>query len=164
MNDAGTSYLLWFGCLFQVYGLHRFYNKKYGTGLLWLCTFGLFGVGQFVDLFLMRSMVDDHNIQARARLGLSPNGMPLMNQVEMLDRREAIAAPMPVPTRDQLMVKLVKSAAARGGQISVTQAVIDTGVGFAEVESLLKEMLRSGYVRVDNHPVSGVVVYEFVEL
>lgn len=127
-------------------------------------TWGFFGVGQFVDLVLIPNMVDDHNIKARARLGLSPNGMPLMNQVEMLDRREAIAAPVPVPTRDQLMVKLVKSAAARGGQISVTQAVMDTGVGFAEVESLLKEMLRSGYVRVDNHPVSGVVVYEFVEL
>lgn len=129
-----------------------------------MCTWGFFGVGQFVDLVLIPNMVDDHNIKARARLGLSPNGVPLMNQVEMLDRRQAIAAPVPLPTRDQLMVKLVKSAAARGGQISVTQAVMDTGVGFAEVESLLKEMLRSGYVRVDNHPVSGVVVYEFVEL
>jgi hypothetical protein len=164
MNDAGTSYVLWFGCFFGFAGLHRFYNRKPITGLLWLMTWGFFGVGQFVDLVLIPNMVDDHNIKARARLGLSPNGMPLMNQVEMLDRREAIAAPVPVPTRDQLMVKLVKSAAARGGQISVTQAVMDTGVGFAEVESLLKEMLRSGYVRVDNHPVSGVVVYEFVEL
>lgn len=164
MNDAGTSYVLWFGCFFGFAGLHRFYNRKPITGLLWLCTWGFFGVGQFVDLVLIPNMVDDHNIKARARLGLYPNGVPLMNQVEMLDRREAIAAPIPVPTRDQVMVKLVKAAAARGGQISVTQAVIDTGVGFAEVESLLKEMLRSGYVRVDNHPVSGVVVYEFVEL
>lgn len=164
MNDAGTSYVLWFGCFFGFAGLHRFYNRKPLTGLLWMCTWGFFGVGQFVDLVLIPNMVDDHNIKARARLGLSPNGVPLMNQVEMLDRRQAIAAPVPLPTRDQLMVKLVKSAAARGGQISVTQAVMDTGVGFAEVESLLKEMLRSGYVRVDNHPVSGVVVYEFVEL
>src|SRR6476469_8602873 len=141
MNDAGTSYVLWFGCFFGFAGLHRFYNRKPITGLLWLMTWGFFGVGQFVDLVLIPNMVDDHNIKARARLGLSPNGVPLMNQVEMLDRREAIAAPVPVPTRDQLMVKLVKSAAARGGQISVTQAVMDTGVGFAEVESLLKEML-----------------------
>ncbi|MBW4576118.1 MAG: NINE protein [Aphanothece sp. CMT-3BRIN-NPC111] len=159
MNDVGTGYLLWLGCLFQLHGLHRFYNKKYGTGLLWLCTFGLFGVGQFLDLFLMRSLVDEHNIKTRASLGLSPHGVPLAQPAI------ALTATLPkAPTRGQLMVKLLKAAAARGGKISVTQAVLDTGASFTEVETTFKEMLKSGYVCVDNHPLTGVVIYDFIEL
>jgi hypothetical protein len=62
------------------------------------------------------------------------------------------------------MVKLLKAAHSRGGQISVTQGVLDTGASFAEVEATLKAMVQTGYVTVDNHPASGVVIYDFIEL
>ncbi len=41
-------------CLFLgVLGIHRFYVDKIGTGLLYLCTYGLFGIGPFIDLILI---------------------------------------------------------------------------------------------------------------
>jgi TM2 domain-containing membrane protein YozV len=158
-NKVANAYLLWLGCLLQLNGLHRLYNGKIGTGLLWLCTFGLFGVGQLVDLFLIPSMVDEYNTKLRAKMGVSAAGVPLARPVY----NEVVAVDVK-RTREQLMVRLLKAAAARNGKLSVTQGVMDTGASFAQVEATLKEMLKSGYVEVDNHPETGIVIYNFLEL
>lgn len=34
-------------------GIHRFVVGKIGTGILWLLTFGLFGVGYIVDFIMI---------------------------------------------------------------------------------------------------------------
>jgi hypothetical protein len=152
-----NSYILCGVWFFGLAGLQRLYNGKVGTGLLWLCTWGFFGVGQFVDLFMIPSMVEEHDLKLRARHGLSPNGVPL-------SRPAAIALTATHPTYDKLMVKLLKAARDKGGKISVTQGVLDTGASFAEVEAVLKQMVKSGYASVDNHPRTGAVIYHFLEL
>ncbi len=157
-TKVSSAYFLWLACLLQLHGLHRLYNGKVFTGLLWLFTFGLLGVGQVIDLVLIPNMVDEHNTRLRAKLGVSEVGVPLYQPVV------ATSFISPKYTRSQLMLKLLKAAENRGGILSVTQAVMDTGASFSEVETTLKEMLKTGYVEINNHPDSGVVVYHFVEL
>jgi hypothetical protein len=62
------------------------------------------------------------------------------------------------------MIKLIEVAESKGGTITVTQGVKSTGASFAEVENTLKEMYKSGYVKIDNDPNTGAVIYHFHEL
>ena len=55
-KSSGIAFLLWLACLVGLCGLHRFYLGRYVTGVIWLLTFGLLGVGQIVDLFLINGM------------------------------------------------------------------------------------------------------------
>lgn len=56
-----TAYFLWLFCCILICGLHRLYCGKTFTGLLWLCTFGLLGVGQALDFLLMPMLVAEAN-------------------------------------------------------------------------------------------------------
>ena len=52
-HSKAVGYVLW---LFGFLGAHRFYYGKPVTGTIWLFTFGLLGIGWFIDLFLIPSM------------------------------------------------------------------------------------------------------------
>ncbi len=57
----GPAYVLWGLALFGICGIHRFYLGRWRTGLLWLCTFGLLGIGQLLDLIWIPGMVREKN-------------------------------------------------------------------------------------------------------
>jgi hypothetical protein len=61
LKTTGTALLFWFFCLIGLCGLHRFYLGKPVTGLLWLFTFGLLGIGQLIDLFMLSGEVMRYN-------------------------------------------------------------------------------------------------------
>ncbi|MFN9644330.1 MAG: NINE protein [Cyanobacteriota bacterium] len=56
-RSVPLSYGVWCLGLLGLCGLHRLYNRRPRSGLLWLLTFGLCGVGQLADLVLIPRMV-----------------------------------------------------------------------------------------------------------
>jgi TM2 domain-containing membrane protein YozV len=153
----GISYGLWCAWLFGLGGLHRIYLGKYGTGILWLLTFGLFGVGQLVDLIRMRTLVADANI--REGYALHPRAAHHL----LMHREPSGGGTSPRKAEKPLRLRLLEAAMVRGGALSVTEGVAATGAGFEEVEQTLRGLVEAGYVDVDNRPGSGVVIYRFTE-
>lgn len=68
MKSKGIAYLLWLISIFGVLGIHRFYLGKWGTGILWLLTGGLFGLGALFDLFTLGSKVEAYNTEKELKI------------------------------------------------------------------------------------------------
>jgi TM2 domain-containing membrane protein YozV len=61
IKSQSTSYAFWCLCLVGLCGVHRIYNGQMVSGVIWLLTGGLCGIGQIIDLFLIPGMVEDAN-------------------------------------------------------------------------------------------------------
>ncbi len=61
MRSVGVAYGLWALCIVGVAGIHRFYLGRPITGVIWLLTWGLLGIGLLIDLFTIPGLVERKN-------------------------------------------------------------------------------------------------------
>lgn len=85
-RSLALSYLLWCVCLLGICGVQRFYNRKPLSGLLWLFTFGLCGIGQLIDLMLMPQLVQHAN-RSLLQEGSALDAVAIERQLLALARR-----------------------------------------------------------------------------
>ncbi len=62
-NDYSVAWLLL--TFLGPFGLHRFYLGKWGTGLLYLLTCGLLGIGVIYDFLTLNSQISERNQAAK---------------------------------------------------------------------------------------------------
>ena len=80
-RSLALTYLLWCLALVGICGMQRFYNRRPISGLLWLFTLGLCGLGQLLDLLLIPGLVRHAN---RALLRESPLAQEPAIEVQLL--------------------------------------------------------------------------------
>jgi len=149
--------LMWFAWVFGMGGIHRFYLRKPVTGVIYLLTWGLLGVGQIIDLMNIDLLVGQANDRARRLYGGSTAGALGGGSV-------AVKELPPGDPKEALRMALLRAAKKHGGKLRVTEGVMATGKSFKEVEKALDDMAKSGYVDIDNDADSGAVIYVFGEL
>jgi TM2 domain-containing membrane protein YozV len=155
MKDKSVAYLLMCASGLGFGGLHRIYLERYGTGLLYLLTWNLLGIGLIIDIFRVPRMVEEENNRLLIKeLGGAQAIAAAVRPGGFLPRR----APR---NTEEFEVSLAQAAQQRGGRLTVAEAVAITGRSFKDVEKALNRMVVEGYIDVDNDEVTGALVYRF---
>jgi hypothetical protein len=161
--NVGVAYLLWLisGC--GALGLHRFYLGKIGTGLLWMCSGGLCGVGMLYDAVTMARQVREANVrysvEARVRgelayaeaagSGYAPYGAAPYG-----------SAPAPKPDSPEKVI--LRVARKNGGFVTPGEAALEGDLSVDEARKQLDKLASKGSAEMRVRS-SGVVVYFFPE-
>ncbi len=171
MKSSGIAYLLWCAGLFGGCGIHRFYLGKYGTGILYLLTFGLFGIGQLIDLFRIGDMVEKENLKTQLRQGTTVNvnihgtaGQPDV----VLEHRQAASSFQQQPpqaksepeTGKTLEVKILRLARNFHGRLTPLELAANSSLSLEEADNVLEDIVRRGYANMEVSD-AGNIVYEF---
>jgi len=145
-RTLAISYLLWGAGTLGVCGLHRFYNRRPLTGLLWLFTLGLCGLGQLADLLLIPDLVNQANQRALLEDALSA-----------LDQGEG--EEMAVPLERQLLL-LARRSGPQGFTLNdaLLELQLAPGEDSGAVRSEIERLLHAHLLEVGNDE-RGRVIY-----
>jgi len=156
MYSTGIAYLLWLLSGFGALGFHRFYLGKIPTGLLWMCTGGMFGIGAFYDFFTMPRQVREANLLRALfdseRKQFSQAGNPNWRYADdakarvLGNKKESI---------EQIILKIAKE---NKGILTVSEVALSAQISIDEAKKLLDDLIKKGFAELRVRK-SGTLVY-----
>jgi hypothetical protein len=153
MYSVGIAYLLWLlsGCGW--FGLHRFYLGKIPTGILWMCTGGLAGVGSWYDFFTLPGQVREANIRQAIlddSVRRNVNGQSWRNvsdgETRIVREKESV---------ERVILKLAKQ---NKGILTASELALAANISVEESKRDLDAMVSKGFAELRVRQ-SGVLVY-----
>lgn len=149
-RSLAVAYLLWALAFVAVpvgipglNGIHRFYCRKPFSGTLWLLSFGLLGIGQLVDLFLIPRLVEEANQPLRLQEALA-----------------AAAAASAGPSLEYQLLALARSSGAAGFTLNDALLALQLphGLDSQAVRAEIERLLQNHLLDVSNDQ-RGRVIY-----
>ena len=157
MYSTGIAYLLWMFSCFGWFGLHRFYLGKIPTGLLWMFTAGLGGVGSIYDLFTLPNQVREANIR-QAILDGALNGNIGGSWRKVNDGEVRI-----VREKENVERVILKLAKANKGILTASELALSANISMEEAKRDLDAMVSKGFAELRVRQ-SGTLVYTIPDL
>jgi hypothetical protein len=151
-----TAYILWLPSLFGIAGLQRFYLGKVGTGLIYLFTGGLFGLGTIYDAFTLPEQVRTERLKRRYMDVLEREDEALLGGRAPGGGTAGDDRPM------SLEHVILKSAKENHGTVSPGQIALEARVSTEKARAELERLSSKGFCEVRVR-TSGALVYTFPE-
>ena len=156
-KSKGVAYLLLvLGPMFGFCGLHRLYMGQIGTGILWLLTFGILGIGQLVDLFTYARVIDNHNLNLKLRQqyhsspGIQPGGPPpIPGAAPSLSQQLMDLKRLKPDRQERVLLRFIQS---KGGMVTSLEIFSASCLNMEEAKE-----------RLDNFCVLGVAELRLTE-
>lgn len=168
MRSLKTAYLLMLPTLGGFAGLHRFYQNKVGTGILWLCTWGLCGFGTLYDALTMaRQLRERDEAETGVRRALADYWAEFSGSDERL-RHNRLLNRMGYPadglgggaeSPEHLALRLAK---ANGGWVTPAQMALEGRLGADRAKAELEGLCSRGFAELRVRR-DGLLVYVFPE-
>ncbi|MBU0936870.1 MAG: TM2 domain-containing protein [Spirochaetes bacterium] len=152
MKSKLVAYLLWW--FLGVIGAHKFYIGKTGMGVLYFFTFGLFGIGWFIDLFTLSGQVDLYNARY---------GQPKVGSAQQQSQNIVVNVTTPAGTVPEVRIsaeKQVLALADQSSQLTLRQIVSRTSLDVDEAEEAVRKLVARGMAR-EQIAEDGKVLYDF---
>ncbi len=165
MKSKLIAYLLW--CLFPFCGLHRLYLGKSGTGILYLFTGGLFGIGQLIDLFLIPGMVENENLKWQIEHGATVNitiqgqvAQPISTKSSSRPVSGHVSSQLASGSKKDLETTILTLARKFQGKLTPLELAANSSLSLEEADKALEDIVRKGYANMTVTD-TGNIVYEF---
>jgi len=157
MYNTGIAYLLWLIGGFGVLGLHRFYLGKFPTGILWLCSGGLGGIGALYDLFTLSNQVRLANLK-KGHVVINTS-QPSTIYIHGLPTGNPANTSRPSETIERTILRVAKS---NGGMVSPGEVALEGDCTIDQARKVLEGMAGKGLCDMKIRS-SGVIVFMFSE-
>jgi hypothetical protein len=158
-----VAYLLWFFLGFL--GVHKFYLEKIGIGVLYLFTFGIFGIGWLVDLFILGGQVDIYNLKHRSMtegnnqnvvVNVTPPPAAPQYAPDQTYTPQITSSPQQKMSAERAILALADNTPV----LSLRQIMTNANLEMDEVEMSMKKFIAKGMAKEEvDHNGNPTVVY-----